>query len=235
MAQGSEIADCTSCTGGKYCESFGGTAVTGDCALGYYCPTGSTVSKQNICPAGSNCPVGSASAIPCNDPDYQDIKGQGVCKTCGAGYECTSTTRTLCRPDQSSLSYYCPDNAYARVSCPNGKFTNIIGAETVADCVDCPPGFYCPNSASLSKIVECPSGFYCEGGAYTADATGANTFQCTDAHYCPSGSSLPTPCTPGQYCTGLQLQAPSGDCTAGYYCLEGSNTPTPTDGVMGNL
>ena len=157
--------------------------MTGACEVGYYCPAGSTVAKQNICPAGYECPAGSSDKTACADPYYQDEAGQGVCKTCGAGYECTSTTRTLCRPDQSSRSYYCPDNSYSRVYCSNGKFTDVIGAETSADCVDCPPGFYCPNSDSLAKIVECPAGFYCSGGAYTADATGTNTDSCTDGHY----------------------------------------------------
>lgn len=228
------IDNCTICPGGSYCQSFGGTAVTGTCEVGYFCPAGSTVAKQNICPAGNECPAGSSAATPCTDPNYQDIKGQGSCKVCGAGYECTDTTRTLCRPDQSSQSYYCPDNAYSRVLCPDGQFTNIIGAETAADCVDCPPGFYCPNSLSSAKIVECPSGFYCDGQAYTADGSGTGTYTCTDGHYCPSGSSHPIPCTPGSYCAGTGLQAPTGDCDQGYYCLEGSNTATPTGGAVGD-
>jgi hypothetical protein len=226
---GTSSASCTTCPAGKYCSTFGGTSFSGNCAAGYYCPAGSTVAKQNICQAGYYCPSGDAlSPIACADPNYQDIKGQSSCKTCGAGYECTSTARTLCRPDQSSLSYYCPNNQYSRVSCSVGTFTDVIGAETQGDCANCPAGYYCPNSASLSKIVECPAGFYCTGGAYTADATAGNTLNCSDGYYCPSGSSMQVPCTPGKYCSGANLQSVTGDCNAGYFCVEGSNTATPS-------
>jgi len=231
---GTALGSCTTCPAGYYCKSFGGTATSGDCEAGYYCPAGSTVAKQNICPAGSRCPVRSGSAIACTDPNYQDQKGQSTCKTCGAGYFCTATTRTLCRPDQSPLSFYCPSNQWSKVDCPNGQVTDVIGAETSADCVSCPPGYYCPNDLSLSKTVECKAGFYCSGGAYKDDGTGSGTGACLDKHYCPSGTNEPIKCTPGRYCSGTGLQAPTGDCNAGYYCLAGSNTATPTDGVMGN-
>ena len=34
--------DCADCTIGKYCETSGLTAPTGDCAAGYYCVQGKT-------------------------------------------------------------------------------------------------------------------------------------------------------------------------------------------------
>lgn len=103
---GTALASCTDCPPGKYCQAFGGTAVTGNCEGGYYCEAKSTVAKAKICPAGSKCPAGVGSATACADPYYQDQKGQTVCKTCSAGYFCTSTSRTLCRPDLVSLSFY---------------------------------------------------------------------------------------------------------------------------------
>lgn len=150
-----------------------------------------------------------------------------------AGYLCTQTSRELCRPDQVSTSFYCPAGQWGKVDCSAGTITNVIGAYQQADCVSCPPGFYCPNSASLSKTVECKAGFYCSGGAYTDNGVGTGTGACTDQHYCPSGTNEPINCTPGRYCSGTGLSAPTGSCTAGYYCLEGSNTATPSTGAMG--
>ena len=148
---------------------------------------------------------------------------------------CTQTSRELCRPDQSSLSFYCAAGKWGSDSCSVGTITDVIGAETQGDCIACPPGFYCPNSSSLSKTVECKAGFFCSGSAYTDDGTMTGTGVCTDGHYCPSGTNEPINCTPGKYCSGTSLQAPSGDCTQGYYCLEGSNTATPTTSTMGGL
>ena len=102
----SQFSDCINCDAGSYCSAIGSSAVTGTCNAGFYCPAGSTVANQNICGAGHRCPIGSGSQVACTDPDYQDQKGQSVCKTCAAGYICTQTSRTLCRPDQSSLSFY---------------------------------------------------------------------------------------------------------------------------------
>ena len=74
--EGTQPSSCLTCTGGKYCQAFGGTAITGDCEAGYFCPAGSTVAKQNICPLGHRCPASSPSAIACTDPGYQDQKGK---------------------------------------------------------------------------------------------------------------------------------------------------------------
>lgn len=227
--------DCTNCPAGSYCETFGGTAITGACQVGFYCPLKSKVKNQIICPAGSICPAGAGAPTACTDPNYQDQKGQSTCKVCSAGYWCTSTSRTLCRPDEVSLSFYCPANQYSKVDCSQGTITNVIGAESQADCVSCPPGYYCPNSASLSKTVECKAGFYCSGGAYKDDGTGTGTGVCPDGFYCPSGTNEPIKCTPGKYCSGTGKQEPNGDCDAGYYCLEGSNTKTPTTASIGGI
>ena len=36
-------SECTQCTGGKYCQLPGLSAVTGDCSAGYYCQSGMLV------------------------------------------------------------------------------------------------------------------------------------------------------------------------------------------------
>jgi hypothetical protein len=107
----------------------------------------------------------------------------------------------------------------------------VIGAESQSDCVSCPPGYYCPNSASLSKVVECQAGTYCSGGV----SVNTGTATCPIGHYCPAGTNEPIKCTPGQYCGTTGLQLPTGNCTAGYFCLEGSQLAAPTDGTQGNI
>ena len=131
---GTIIDDCDICPGGKYCDTFGASSVAGDCDEGFYCAEGSTVSNPAICPEGNYCPTGSEDPVPCDAGDYQDIKGQGTCKSCPAGYECTASTRSLCRPDEENESFYCPDGQRDRVKCNAGEFTQVIGAETAADC-----------------------------------------------------------------------------------------------------
>ena len=137
----------------------------------------------------------------------------------------------MCRPDQTSLSFYCPAGQYSSVSCNAGTITNVIGAESQSDCISCPPGYYCPNNASLAKTVECQAGTYCSGG--TSSSSGNAT--CPIGHYCPAGTNEPIKCTPGSNCATSGLQVVTGNCTAGYYCLEGSTTATPTDGTQGNI
>ncbi|CAM4616195.1 unnamed protein product [Lepidochelys kempii] len=58
---------------------------------------------------------------------------------------------------------------------------------------------------------------------------------CQAGTFCPGGSSLPIPCTPGSYCASAELAAPSGPCDAGFYCTGGSTLPNPTDGAVGNI
>jgi hypothetical protein len=98
---------CTQCPAGSFCNQAGATAVSGPCPVGFFCPAG-TVNNQTICPVGHYCPVGSGTAIPCAAADYQDLQGQAVCKVCPAGFTCTDSARTLCRPDIDNPSYYCP-------------------------------------------------------------------------------------------------------------------------------
>ncbi|WAR00859.1 hypothetical protein MAR_025231 [Mya arenaria] len=85
------------------------------------------------------------------------------------------------------------------------------------------------------------SGYYCVGGA-----TSPNGTECTANHYCPQGSTTPTPCppgsfsfatgnialdnceqcTPGFYCSSSGI---SGPCAVGFYCPAGQASATPAN------
>ena len=46
----SNVSQCTPCTGGKYCQTPGLSAVTGDCTAGYYCTSGKEIlNKYSMC------------------------------------------------------------------------------------------------------------------------------------------------------------------------------------------
>lgn len=107
----------------------------------------------------------------------------------------------------------------------------------MADCLECPKGFYCPNNAAdqFSKIVKCPAGLYCPGGAYSSTADNLKTFTCPIGYYCPEGSNVPLPCKVGYYCATAGLSTPTGPCTAGYYCLIKQINTLPLSLCMNNV
>ena len=125
-------------------------------------------------------------------------------------------------------------------------------ASQVDQCIDCPPGRYCPNAGGTASAGDCVRGHYCAGAAASmAPTDGVTGDACPGGHYCPTGTGAPfacpngtyndaegstnssdcKPCPGGQYCGAPGLMAPSGNCSAGYYCpggLEvGQAHPTP--------
>lgn len=101
---------------------------------------------------------------------------------------------------------------------------------------------------------ECQEGYYCRLGAFTPTPTDGDTGEeCPEGHYCVSGTVAPescpsgtfsnslgltiidncTDCTPGMFCNGTALTAPSGDCWPRYYCSGKAEHPAPQDGNTG--
>ena len=58
------VTECSQCDPGKYCDSLGQTAVTGNCDAGFLCYGGASTSNPNdtvtgiACPRGGYCPSG---------------------------------------------------------------------------------------------------------------------------------------------------------------------------------
>ena len=265
---GTVLSDCFACPEGLYCQTEALVSPTSfECDAGYYCPESQTSATPTayICPAGSYCPAGAKIAKKCDLGYYQPNEGQSACVDCPAGNYCdgsdTSTYITCI------IGYYCPDNTrYANEHpCPEGKYLDETGKSAVGDCKPCPLGYYCDQKGQSTFSKTIMAGYYSTLTDNTvpnpADVSNVSG-RCETGHYCPEGSSSPTPCPagtynngrasissseclscpPGEYCnaagkTYAELTtagAPSwGICTAGYVCYSGSTTATPNDNILG--
>lgn len=80
------------------------------------------------------------------------------------------------------MYHYCPDGTATPIPCPNGLTTLSSGSTTLADCVNCPAGYFCKfgdyfngipftpatiNAAPTISTVYgvCQAGYICIGGA----------------------------------------------------------------------
>jgi hypothetical protein len=230
--------DCLDCIQGKYCghqtdKYF--SASTGDCAEGYFCVTGTKVKTPlaGECTPGYHCVEGAYLKTICPTGTYQDLKIQGSCNTCPSGYYCPTAGTTL--PAECTAGNYCPAGANAEIPCPAGTYNPLDRMGSKSACVTCQPGKYC-TGGQPEPDGDCASGYYCTGGADKAqpdnDAVGGI---CRKGTYCPAGSTNPTECDPGKYCSTIGLGAVTGDCNAGFYCLGGAQTATPKDAITGNI
>ncbi|KAH3741464.1 hypothetical protein DPMN_048189, partial [Dreissena polymorpha] len=241
------------CDKGMYCETPGLPLPTGNCSAGYYCNNASATPTQHPCPVGHYCLVGlQPIRCPAGTFSNQQYNEELLdCNNCTAGYYCNGTGLTaesgLCAPGyycpggQSSITplglecwpgHYCEEGVTIPVFCPNGTYQPNSGQSV---CEICDPGFYC-NLASGGQTT-------CNGLAITTPAN------CTMGHYCPLGSSLPTPCavgtygdalnyqaqancrdcTPGMYCGTAGQIAPTANCSAGYYCTGAAEEASPVN------
>ncbi|KAG5176571.1 hypothetical protein JKP88DRAFT_242363 [Tribonema minus] len=123
----------------------------------------------------------------------------------------TQVTPTLC-----PAGHYCPEDVLVApemarrtspVPCPAGSYNASRGMRAAAACLACPPGHYCAAAA----VTPAPCG--------------------SPSVYCPKGSAMPVPATPGHYTVNsgsgaadahmatvrdAQLVAPTG-----YYAVQG--------------
>lgn len=123
--------------------------------------------------------------------------------SCPAGFHCPAdgsglyTSKVMCDANaDANESFYCPDGNLNKVSCGVGKYSvSMLSSTETSDCQDCPPGFYCENTAATPKFQVCPAGYICAAGS--SSATGSA--QCLPGFYCPAGYAAMVPCTPGKY------------------------------------
>ncbi|XP_051788210.1 uncharacterized protein LOC127529233 [Erpetoichthys calabaricus] len=112
---------------------------------------------------------------------------------CAAGYFCKGGSKTA-RPEDSKCpkGYYCPLGSASPLLCPDGTSSNVTG---LAECLDCPPGFYC--LAGQNEQL-CPQGHYCPGstgqdvlpcppGTFNSEFGCSQLEQC---QLCPAGTSF---------------------------------------------
>src|SRR5690606_36209308 len=89
------------------------------------------------------------------------------------------------------LGYYCPQDSYVPILCPDGRYGHTTKLESEEQCAYCPTGKYCQNGIIAGQ---CSEGFYCDYGA-------ASPLEfsklCPAGHYCLKGTDYPTRCPIG--------------------------------------
>ncbi|PFH32688.1 GCC2 and GCC3 domain-containing protein [Besnoitia besnoiti] len=206
------------------------------CPEGHYCPVPSVVTKV-ACPPGSVCPQGTKwkhqySCLPGTYAPH-GVAGQQDCLPCPTGFACAIGNEVVA----CDIGFFCPLGTPhpAAYPCPRGTYGTATGAESKADCQNCPVGFVCDGGASLSR--PCPRGHYCDVGRLSSESA----LPCPEGTYNPrdGGSSVDDclPCPLGHACDGpgawARRQCPRGTysdpgqatcqpCPGGYFCETGS-------------
>ena len=251
-------SECTPCSSGSYCDSFGQTNVTGFCSPGFYCTEGVDTSTPNglhsgeggVCPVAHYCPEGSAQPSSCLAGTYNNLPGQATCFVCPAGYYCLENSTTY-QDTVCPLGFYCLDGTKQPFEhpCPPGTYNNVTLLTSETSCLLCPPGEYCAGPGLSKPTGKCAEGWYCTGGSSSnrpkpfSNVTASDVSncscpavnytggQCWPGTYCPKGSPYPVSCTAGFYCSQFGLSLPDGPCSPGYYCNGGASRPNPPNMV----
>ena len=225
--------DCQICDAGYYCVG-GESSPSGQCDAGTICRGNTTNinSTGDDCPAGYCCSKGAAIPSPCDEHSYNNITGivpclgnnDGSCPSkCPAGFYCPFKTIV---PLQCEPGNYCPEGQ-GLITCPDGTYSNTVGAIDISTCLTCPPGKWCEEG----KIIDtCDAGYICLGGDSNArpsnnvaDLATNSSGICPIGYYCTEGSLVPQICTNNTVIT--YLGAMSADecvpCPNGYICTSG--------------
>jgi hypothetical protein len=105
-----------------------------------------------------------------------------------------------------------------KLTCPAGKFIAIEGANSSADCNDCPSGRVCAHNSTLSE--PCYAGYYCPFGQPDPIPCPIITYndleEATDIYWCKT-------CPSGYRCneTGI-ANYELYPCPVGFYCPNGT-------------
>ena len=228
---------------------------SGDCYEGYYCEARSSWPKHVDygCQENEYCAPAVGSASTCGAGEYQTSKLQGECLLCPWGYECSSsasasnptTEATNLANFECPAGYWCEEGtSTATNACPQGTYQPNTGAKYKQECIPAPPGFYIDDTISpATSFVDtnlCTAGFFCKLGSWTptpgitgGDPDPAGIIysdyggECTIGNFCPEGSPVMIPCTPGYMCETTQMDVVDlVPCPAGYYCEVGTNEST---------
>ena len=228
---GTSVSSCLKCTAGRYCPGNANTNDNNVCTATYFCPESTSDPTTNPCTAGYYCPAGADYQKPCLSGTFSSSGLQTACTTCTAGYYCPFGSSTI-TSNICPVGYYCPAGTVygTQFGCPPGTYNPSTGKTQLSDCLACPAGKYC-ETYGISDVSArlCAAGFYCSGSAIVSMPMTGSTYGgiCQRGQFCPAGSSSPTTCTGGSYCSKSQLSAVSGSCNAGHYCTSGATVPSP--------
>ena len=176
------------CPAGRYSNNAKLAASTDCdlCAYGKYCGESGLTTPSGDCWGGFYCLRGAASP---NNPT-NDTTG-GPCPT----------------------GHFCPNGTSYPLECPVGTYNPTIG---IAECTQCPAGFFCPQKLETFSSNPCPAGHYCPIGT-----THGLQYPCDKCYYNNyTGKGQPSdciPCEPGRYCGEAGLAYPTAECAEGWY------------------
>ena len=143
-----------------------------------------------------------------------DVSSPTVTYKCKDGYICGEGSTTEEGTEECAVDQYC--QAGVPYDCDSGTYSLARGLTKQSECIECPPGKYCP-SRSVG-ITDCTAGYFCPGNMDKApnDASYGTAYECTAGHYCPTGSPQEVKCPPGSYSNAV-LQTECTPCAAGTY------------------
>lgn len=237
---GTGLTAMTACPAGTYNDKFQSSLPTdcSPCTAGYGSASGSKIcSRIAETPPGSYIANGQVQLCPVGT--YKDAVGNTQCKSCESGLYCAagSTGGVPCASgyflDNSDnlqkcslcpAGKFCENNGIVSATptvCAAGTFNANTGGTSQASCSDCPPGTYCPaNPAGISTTTPCAAGYINTGTRQIV----ACTTPCPAGSYCPTGSSVGTPCLGGSFrnSTGAAAQSDCTQCNVGDICPAGS-------------
>lgn len=178
----------------------------------------------------------SSSALPCQGGTFVRV-AHGVLWArhlqAGASRARTSESRTaeLCCWDFTRIVYSDPSLSHpppSRLLPP--AYSNNTGI--ASGCLACPAGYVCANATADYAAYPCPVGFYC-----LVSTMIPTQFPCPPGTFNglvgALNASACVPCTPGMYCAGAGLAAPSGSCSSGSFCSGGASSAAPALGATG--
>ena len=164
------ITACLQCDPGKFCNSTGLAAVSGDCEAGFYCSGGASLpvpldgTTGDICPAGSYCPLGSPTHYYCANGTYTNHTGSSYCYACPQGYYCDMRDRAVLCP----VGHYCPESTGADWQpCPAGTYNPQSGLRNVTECTQCDGGRFCLTPGRSAVSGNCTAGYFCRTGKHS--------------------------------------------------------------------
>lgn len=86
------------------------------------------------------------------------------------------------------MGHYCPAASSSPFACPAGFFSGSTGNANLTACLECTPGFICPNASTAEPTEPCPPGFYCPAGTCMVHFLCVCVFLFFSSHACGGGN-----------------------------------------------
>ena len=245
-------SECTACAAGKATAGLTGQSSCFTCGQGGYCEAATT--SIALSPTGfttfTKCPVGTISeatgatsdstCVHCAPGKYNDVLGatsSADCRSCLPGKYTSNAGMSSCslcetgKYQPNASSSFCAPCEPAGAHCPQGSRLPLF----------CEPGTHTVAGAATSRCIlevahsdgdeECTVAedacAPCAPGTYQPSEGQPACLECTQGHYCPTGSSSPVPCAEGSYSfgVGLSIQSQCLPCPPGTECPAGAVVP----------